>query len=183
MLQIKYCSKCKETKPTEEFWHSSRSKDRFTRHCKSCKNATEKICKKCSLLKSLEDFTKLARGEFGRDTQCRDCKHLSEKHYYYNSDKIRKNRTRQQRVRKYNLTDTEYQNMISRQNNCCAICLILLDDTIDNTNTNIRPRIDHCHTTGIVRGILCGQCNVGLGHFYDNEESLLNAILYLRKYK
>lgn len=41
--------------------------------------------------------------------------------------------------------------------------------------------IDHCHTTGKVRGILCGHCNKGLGLFRDNPATLKQAIFYLRK--
>lgn len=41
--------------------------------------------------------------------------------------------------------------------------------------------IDHCHTTGKIRGLLCGACNVGLGHFKDNVQSLENAIEYLKE--
>ena len=39
--------------------------------------------------------------------------------------------------------------------------------------------IDHCHTTGRVRGILCRTCNGGLGFFKDNIKALAGAVLYL----
>lgn len=41
--------------------------------------------------------------------------------------------------------------------------------------------IDHCHTTGRVRGHLCNNCNKGLGHFKDNPDTLLKAIEYLKE--
>jgi len=43
--------------------------------------------------------------------------------------------------------------------------------------------LDHCHTTGKLRGVLCTACNQGLGHFKDDESLLQNAIDYLRKYR
>lgn len=41
---------------------------------------------------------------------------------------------------------------------------------------------DHCHATGMNRGMLCQNCNKGLGHFKDNTGFLLNAVTYIRKY-
>lgn len=43
--------------------------------------------------------------------------------------------------------------------------------------------IDHDHETGKVRGLLCQECNIGLGKFRDNTEYLLSAISYLNKNK
>lgn len=77
--------------------------------------------------------------------------------------------------RKYNygITQDKYEEMLSMQNSSCAIC------------ANIDPgchgvfSVDHCHTTGVVRGLLCHSCNVGLGYFRDSKASLQNAIEYL----
>lgn len=43
--------------------------------------------------------------------------------------------------------------------------------------------IDHCHTTGVRRGMLCQNCNFGLGLFHDSTELLSVAIEYLTKYR
>jgi len=45
------------------------------------------------------------------------------------------------------------------------------------------PRIDHCHKTGVVRGILCAGCNTGLGHLRDSKEAIEKAIGYLNRGK
>lgn len=137
-----------------------------------------KICSKCRIEKSLDSFGVL-REKDGLHPWCKSCKQKSEKSYYDRSDSAKKKRTVYNRKRKYGITLEEYEQLLISQNSCCAICKIHLD----TSTTNLSGHVDHCHETGKIRGLLCGQCNVGLGHFYENEDSLLNAIQYLRKYK
>lgn len=59
--------------------------------------------------------------------------------------------------------------MIEAQNGICLIC----GDEL------VRPHVDHDHKTGNVRGILCFNCNGGLGKFKDDMSLLLSAVLYL----
>ena len=59
--------------------------------------------------------------------------------------------------------------LIRKQNGLCAIC----------QQPVIRPHVDHCHTTGTIRGVLCRDCNIGLGNFKDDPELLRRAISYL----
>lgn len=73
------------------------------------------------------------------------------------------------RAKQYGISPDDYDQLMSIQGNKCAICRKELD----------KPCIDHCHTHGQVRGVLCPQCNTGLGMFYDNPESLRNAVKYL----
>jgi hypothetical protein len=75
----------------------------------------------------------------------------------------------------YGITLAEYNTMLEAQDYKCAICGN--EDEVEGR----RLAIDHCHTTGKVRGLLCGKCNRGLGLFYDNEELLQSAIKYLNK--
>ena len=96
-------------------------------------------------------------------------------------DAKRKKLKRQQQSRKshlwttYGMTMDEYNQMFAEQEGCCAIC--------GEHQTELRSRlcVDHSHTTGKVRGLLCGECNKGLGHFKDNPEALANAISYLKE--
>ena len=76
---------------------------------------------------------------------------------------------------KYNLSKKDLENMIVNQNSSCKICQTPF---IDNKFT-----IDHCHTTNKVRGLLCLNCNSGMGLLKDDIEIMQSAIKYLNKYK
>jgi hypothetical protein len=94
-----------------------------------------------------------------------------------NPEKVReqqKVRTERYRLRKYELTGDEYEAMVAAQNGVCAIC---------GDKPETRLVIDHCHTTGLVRGLLCGSCNLGVGCFKDDVERLKKAIEYLEKFE
>lgn len=77
-----------------------------------------------------------------------------------------------QKKNKYNLNKEEYLKLYTDQNNKCKIC----GESFDN----IKACVDHSHTTGLVRGLLCSKCNKGLGFFNDNIEILKKAIDYLQ---
>ena len=74
------------------------------------------------------------------------------------------------KYRKYNFTKEKYKEMVELQKSKCAICSIK-----DN-----QLQVDHNHTTDTIRGLLCINCNVGLGRFKDNKRLLNNAIKYLK---
>lgn len=71
--------------------------------------------------------------------------------------------------RVHRITVEEFDAMIVAQSGLCAICSTQL----------VEPCIDHCHTRGHVRGVLCWHCNVGLGWFKDDPDLLRRAIAYL----
>lgn len=74
--------------------------------------------------------------------------------------------------RQYGISLSFYDDLFSVQFGKCKIC---------NLETPGKPlHVDHCHTTGKVRGLLCTTCNRGLGHFKDNITNLEKAILYLK---
>lgn len=73
----------------------------------------------------------------------------------------------------FGITPEIYMEMYDSQEGLCKICENKIEAIHKNTH------VDHCHTTGKVRGLLCHHCNLGLGHFKDNVNSLSNAIDYL----
>ena len=84
------------------------------------------------------------------------------------------NKRRHNLRRNYNMTPEDYDLMLERQNGCCKIC-----GTSDPQTRSKRFCIDHCHSTGAVRGLLCNSCNLGLGAFKDDAGNLEKAIAYL----
>jgi hypothetical protein len=80
------------------------------------------------------------------------------------------------------ITVVQYQQMIEKQNNKCEICG--REETCkDPKHDRVRRlSIDHCHRTGIVRGLLCHSCNTAIGKFKDDVELLHKAIKYITKH-
>lgn len=83
-----------------------------------------------------------------------------------------RNHSAEHRIRRYGLTQDEFDELLYLQGMACAICRTL------------KPRangwhVDHSHSTGLIRGILCSHCNIGLGNFQDSADLLENAIDYL----
>lgn len=96
--------------------------------------------------------------------QCKTCR----------SEKPKSRSQRMQYLKRYGISEDEYRQMWNSQEGACAICgkdLSLLDPR--------HRHIDHEHSTGRVRGILCSRCNRGLGFFEDNPDSLATAARYL----
>ena len=80
---------------------------------------------------------------------------------------------------RYGMSENEFQEMYSAQNGRCKVCETELGNVFDEVN-GIRCNVDHCHSSGAVRGILCQGCNTGLGQFKDSIEVLEKAIRYLK---
>jgi len=75
------------------------------------------------------------------------------------------------RLRKYGLSQGSYEQLLKEQNNECAIC---------HKPFIKAPHVDHCHSEGHVRGLLCVRCNLGIGYFDDDIDTLHNVINYLK---
>lgn len=80
-------------------------------------------------------------------------------------------------IREYNINIDDYDNMLKNQNHKCAICFT------DEPLGRGRFHVDHCHSKGHVRGLLCTSCNMMLGLVGDCPERLTMAINYLAETK
>lgn len=105
------------------------------------------------------------------------------------SPKDRKDNYRNKHLKKkYGITLYQLKKMFEEQHGKCVVCSASM-----TFNTNALRKgekrgdsdmcVDHCHSTGNVRGLLCFHCNTALGHVFDDENILANMIQYLKETK
>ena len=123
----------------------------MTRRTKRQTLKDEKYCKHCDRVLSIDLFQFANKSTGKRRHICRDCRNQQ--------------RWFMRRVR------YEYEELLIKQNNRCAICGV--------ENEISKLAIDHNHKTLEVRGLLCHECNSGIAYFDENTEYLAKAMIYL----
>lgn len=169
-------------------------------------NTSLKQCTKCKVEKPLDSYAKHTK--LGHQPRCKTCRSEYQKTYYRNNlDKFNgykaraRNETLEERnvriqkrkeeapikrerakwgshIRKtLGIDPQEYEKLFALQDGKCSIC-----STETPGGNRKRFCIDHCHTTGAIRGLLCVSCNSGLGYFKDKIDMLERAAKYLARY-
>ena len=143
-----------------------------------------KTCSICKIKKPTSDFWKDKAKKSGFRPDCIDCAKLKGKAFRIANRDINRRKSRDKYKgnplvdrekhlkRKYSITQKQYEALLAEQNGECEICKKKQVRAFD---------VDHCHTTGKVRGLLCTSCNRMLGHAHDNAERLIAASAYLLK--
>jgi len=163
---VSTCPVCNKNR----YYKSERTrKVNLDKPCRSCANSIKRggtgvftnkegarLCKGCNNYFSLENYYKK------HSTYCKTCSNIKTGLYIKQIH----------RYKKYSIGKEDYEKLLFEQQNSCAICK-------EKFSIDLQPRIDHNHSTGRVRGILCHNCNTGLGHFRDNIEILRTTIKYL----
>lgn len=153
------------------------SKSNCTKHkhknspCRSCSNSIqkggvgqvhsmsgEKKCARCKRYKPLDDYT-WVNAKRGYHGYCNECRKAHLRQY---SETVG-------RFKKVGVSKALYDRLMIEQNGVCRICAQPMTE----------PCVDHCHSTGRVRGLLCRKCNAALGLFGDDTARLERAIAYL----
>jgi hypothetical protein len=157
------------------------------------KDRQERNKQRC--LRYAETHRQEARDRANKHYQNNKSEHGKYTHEYYEKHKERikryareyyqRNRKRQRHVKvayKFGLSADQYEAMIEKQGNVCAICHEP-EHRVDGKSKRLRElAVDHNHQTGKVRGLLCNACNAALGGFGDNVERLFSAAEYLREH-
>ena len=144
----KYCKDCDTTKPIDQFYTNSRTKDGVFYQCKACCYIRQ-TSKGQGRSQSQSKKTLLKR-------QIAGCNRMLKASGFSS-----------------HLTYEQYNTMLETQHNECDIC----------NQPLIQPHIDHDHTTGKIRSLLCHKCNVLLGMSKEDITVLEKAITYLHKHK
>lgn len=145
-------------------------------------NVPLKRCSKCKQHFPRTDFYVLTHPVYGRRyraSQCKRCavKSVKEK---YACPEGRKRILASQRKANYGISQAQYEAMRVAQNGLCAICK--QPEEAKRRGVILSLAVDHCHSTGQIRGLVCRSCNSGLAQFRDSPERLLAAVDYLRKH-
>ena len=112
-----------------------------------------KVCITCKTEQAESNF-------YSGKNQCKDCKKEAVRMRYLKS--------------KFGMSYGDFCEMERQQNGVCAIC-----GQFETHRRGQRLCVDHCHSSGKVRGLLCHHCNTALGLLGDNISFLQQAIVYL----
>lgn len=137
-----------------------------------------KNCGHCKRSLPPTSFYTNEKSRTGLSSWCKDCTRAKNQAYNvkYYRELGGKDREKWRKVKGTHDVDRElYDSMMVSQENKCKICGLMFDYLSKNTT----PHIDHSHSNGKIRGLLCDLCNKGLGHFKDSRELLLKAERYL----
>jgi len=145
------------TKSKEEFFKNHKAKDNLTHECKACLKLRHLKYRNANLhtIKQSQKAWDKANPERIKGIQLR-------RHYWPSLSP--------------QAAFANYMAIYNSQNGCCAICGKFEPSVIDGLH------VDHNHSSNKVRGLLCGDCNVGLGCFKDNMSHIVNAVHYLNRH-
>jgi hypothetical protein len=193
----KKCIGCKDFKVIQDFSEDKSRPDGREYYCKDCRkehqrmkyakeilNKGAKRCIGCRVTKELSEYPKDNRTRDGAGLFCIQCCNGEEsvKAQEEEAQKVQKKFTISRRsIHKlrsvYGITEQEYLQLFEEQKGVCAIC------GRPEKESRFRLSVDHSHTTGKIRALLCNACNTGLGHFEENIEYLQRAIKYLQEHQ
>jgi hypothetical protein len=194
------CNKCGVVKPLGEFWadnrKSARNRAQRSHYCRVCLTASRprheilpdsdpritygrRICSGCGVEKGLAGFSKSELFKMGRETRCKACKNawkLARRGRKLRTQRIEPTVRDYNRLHRSGISSAVFRILFDAQEGRCGICAQPMDFLAKSTC------VDHSHKTGMIRGVLCGCCNLGIGHMKDDISLMRAAITYLEKH-
>jgi len=136
-----------------------------------------KTCPACRLIKVPEEFHKDLRNKTGLTSWCNSCRREKNKEWIKNNpEKARRSRKNTTLKRLYGITLKQYETLLAKQGNVCAIC-----KTNDPKGKGFV--VDHCHVTQKVRQLLCNKCNCAIGLLNEDPNLFDAAKKYLEQHQ
>lgn len=139
-------------------------------------NDGTRTCRMCDVAKPIDEFPLRGRNTATRRNECSSCWCAVQRERYKQNRELARHNMRKLL---YGIDQQAYEDLMASQGGVCAICGER--ETSPDRRTG-KPRglfVDHCHSTGRVRGLLCMRCNMGIGQFRDRTDLLTSAIMYL----
>lgn len=159
---MKRCIKCGTVKPLSDFYKASGTRDGRRNDCKPCNLATQAA--------RLDPEANRERARQWR--RANPERAARRQHEYSAAGRKRISDRKSYLKRKFGITPDQYDSMLAAQGNACALCG-------RPPNGKVALHVDHDHSTGRIRGILCFKCNNALGDFDDDPDLLMAAAMYL----
>jgi hypothetical protein len=131
-------------------------------------------CGCCKEQLPVASFNRRKRGTGSYQTNCKKCVGELWKTAKQSGPEVRR---RYQLQRKYGVNEQSYFSLWNQQNGVCAICGN--EETARYKGTLKMLAVDHDHETGVIRGLLCQECNTGIGKFRHDQDLLVKASEYV----
>ena len=164
------CNKCGVEKPFTEFYKHKTCRDGISTECTVCASLYQKTY---ATRPSVKEAKKHRNKAYRNSPGGIKVSGLYRKTYSLRPD-VREAQRARFLKRKYGIDVATYDRILESQNGRCAIC--------HKKPVSERLHVDHNHVTGAVRGLLCNQCNRGLGMLHDSISALKAALTYLKKW-
>ena len=137
-----------------------------------------KYCSVCLVALPLAAFWNKRTSSDGTGSTCKPCALKQHAEWRRANRELRVAYSRRQQLKRYSLRPEDYDAMLVAQDGRCAICR-----SADPGRGDKHFSVDHAHEDQHVRGLLCHQCNRGLGTFRDDPDSLRAAAAYLESFR
>ncbi len=138
-----------------------------------------KVCCVCNIRQPFSSFFNYMNKSDGKSYRCKNCDTEARQKWADQNPERSYNSARGRQLKhKYGISLLEYEQMLAEQGGKCYLCGATENST-GGERKDWNFAVDHNHTTGKVRGLLCNNCNRGLGLFRDNPELLRKAAEYV----
>lgn len=172
-MDTKRCNKCDQTLPLSEFYPRRDRPGQYRALCNGCgvlynrkwqKDNADKVSSS-----SKRHYYKDPSAQIKRAQEHQKKNPDQKRHWYLMS--------------KYNMSLEEFRALEKEQDFRCASCGDK-ESVVVATSQKVRNlHVDHCHETGINRGLLCTRCNLALGYLLDDPEKIQSLLSYIKRWK